>query len=101
MPPPEIKKRATKSSKEANMGATPVLVLGEGTSANHGALLGPVASMLGSLSMAKKILEGVTPPANKEKLDKLSLDQVVKKFFNIFGQVSIWFQSWFLFLYFH
>ena len=41
------------------------------------------------------------PPFNKEKVDKLTLDQVVMKFFHVVSQVSIQFQSQLLFLYFH
>ena len=56
---------------------------GEGTSANPGIVMGHKASMLGSPSMVEKILEGVIPPTDKEKMKKPTLDQVVTKFFHI------------------
>ena len=56
--------------------------------------------MLESPFMVEKIMGGVIPLTDKEKVDKLSLDQVVMKFFHIADQVSTQFQSQFLFLYF-
>ena len=41
-----------------------------------------------SASVAKKILAGVILLVDKEKLEKLFLDQVATKFLNIVGQVS-------------
>ena len=61
---------------------------GEGISANTGAALGPGALMLRNASVTEEILAGVILPADKEKVDKLSLDQVVIKFFHIVDQVS-------------
>ncbi|GFS31549.1 hypothetical protein Acr_00g0018040 [Actinidia rufa] len=64
---PEGKKKATSSSKAP---ATPTAASsrpGEGTSANLGTVLGPTASILGSTSMAEKLLRGVIPPTDKEK----------------------------------
>ena len=89
---PETKKRAVKSKKVESMGATPVPILEEGTSVNPGAILGPRGSMLGSPSVVEKILGGVIPPVDKEKVDKLSLDQVMTKFFHIIAMVSIRFK---------
>ncbi|GFS38856.1 hypothetical protein Acr_00g0059850 [Actinidia rufa] len=40
-----------------------------------------------SASVAKKILSGVILPVDNEKVDKLSLDQVVTKFFHNIGQI--------------
>ena len=94
------KSKATSSRTTIKASPTSV-AFREGTSANPGAVLRLRSSMLGSPSVAKKILGGVIPPADKKKVDKLTLDQVVTKFFHIVGQVSIQFQSWFLFLYFH
>ena len=44
--------------------------------------------MLGSSSVVEKILGGVIPPSDKENVDKLTLDQVVTKFFHVVSQVS-------------
>ena len=77
-PPKEVKRKATWNFKKTTTAA-----LREGTSANPGILLGPKASLLGSPSMAKKILEGVIPLSNKENVDKLTLNQVVTKFFHV------------------
>ena len=48
--------------------------------------------------MAEKFLVGLILPADKEKVDKFSLDQVVIMFFHIVGQVSIQFYPQLLFL---
>ena len=98
--PSQDKKRVT-LTQAANKGETSAAAPGEGTSANPGAILGPRASILGSPSMAKKLLGGVISPSDKEKEDKLSLDQVVTKFFHIVSQVSIFFRAQFAFLYFY
>ena len=73
----------------------------DGTLASLGTVLGPRASMLGSLYVSEKLLEGVIPPSDMEKVDKLNLDQAVTKFFHIVGRVSIRFQAQFAFFYFH
>ena len=98
--PPKDKKRATltQATKKWETSAT---APGEGTSANFGAVLGPRASMLGSPSVVENILGEVIPPFDKENMDKLTLDQVVTKFFHMVSQVSIRFQSQLSFLYFH
>ena len=41
--------------------------------------------MMASAFMAEKIMTGVILSADKEKVDKLSLDQVVTKFLHILG----------------
>ena len=79
----EGKKKAT-SSSNATASSRP----GEGTSANLGTVLGPTASILGSPSVAEKLLRGVIPPADKEKVDKLTLDQTATKLFHVIGQVQ-------------
>ena len=79
MPSPDAKK--AKSNKLASKETVWPKALGEGTLTKTGDVLGPGASM------AEKILVGVILPADKEKVDKLSLDQVVTKFFHIVGQV--------------
>ncbi|GFY85350.1 hypothetical protein Acr_04g0000880 [Actinidia rufa] len=101
LPPPAAKKIKSATSHEppVTKRAKPALALVEGTSANPGAALGPKASMLWSAAVAKKILFGAILPVDKEKADKLSLDQVVTKFFHIVGQVPIHFYPWLLFLY--
>ena len=95
MSPSMTKKKAiwrfrTPPNKVNNTSST-TMVVREGTSVNPGTMLGPKASILRSPSVAEKILGGVIPPADKEKVDKLSLDQVVTKFFHVIGQVFIQF----------
>ena len=69
----------------------------EGTSTKPNNALELKASMLRSPSVVEKILVRMILPANKEKVDKLFLDQVVTKFFHIVGQVSIHFYPRLLF----
>ncbi|GFS34997.1 hypothetical protein Acr_00g0037220 [Actinidia rufa] len=61
----------------------------EGTSVNLVTSLGPKAMMLRSFAVAKKLLEAVIPPFDKEVVEKLDLDQVVSKFFHIIGQTVV------------
>ena len=68
-----------------------VVVVGEGTSANLGVVFGPKASMLKNIAVVKKLMEGVIPPADKEKVEKLDMDSAILKFFHIVGQVVIQF----------
>ncbi|GFZ16041.1 hypothetical protein Acr_25g0004500 [Actinidia rufa] len=49
----------------------------------------PTASMLGSPSVAEKFLRGVISPADKEKVEKLTLDQTATKFFHVIGQALV------------
>ena len=51
-------------------------------------MLGPRVDVLASAFMEKKILVEVILPADKENVDKLSLDQVFTKFLYILGHVS-------------
>ena len=44
---------------------------------------------MASASVAEKILAGVILPADKKKVDKLSLDQVVTKFLHILRHIFI------------
>ncbi|GFS29973.1 hypothetical protein Acr_00g0009460 [Actinidia rufa] len=83
---PEAKKKVAKPSDVACSRATPSPRLGEGSSANLGTALGPSASILGSPSIAEKLLWGMIPPANKEKVEKLTLDQTTTKLFHVIGQ---------------
>ncbi|GFZ15786.1 hypothetical protein Acr_25g0001950 [Actinidia rufa] len=84
---PKGKKKATSSGKAPTPPATASPRPGEGSSANLGTVLGPTASMLGSPSVAEKLLRGVIPPADKEKVEKLTLDQTVTKLFHVIGQL--------------
>ncbi|GFY97726.1 hypothetical protein Acr_12g0002670 [Actinidia rufa] len=68
-------KLVTSSEPTTTKGAKPALALGEGTSSNPGTALGPWASMLGSAAVAEKILSRVILLTDKEKVNKLSLDQ--------------------------
>ena len=74
LPPPTAKKaKSVTSSTPTTKGTRPTMAPGEGTSTNPDNALGPRATMLGSLSVAEKILSGVILPVDKEKVDKLSL----------------------------
>ena len=72
-PTPEPKKK--KSGPVDHPGATTSFRPGEGSSPSLGTVLGPRASILGSPSIAEKILRGVIPPTDQEKVGQLSLDQ--------------------------
>ncbi|GFY95104.1 hypothetical protein Acr_10g0004890 [Actinidia rufa] len=86
---PEDKKKATPSGKAPTPPATASPRPGEGSSANLGTVLGPTASMLGSPSVAEKLLRGVIPPADKEKVEQLTLDQTATKLFHVIGQALV------------
>ncbi|GFZ05187.1 hypothetical protein Acr_17g0007590 [Actinidia rufa] len=58
----------------------------EGTSTNLSTILGPGAFILGIPSVVEKILQGVIPPADKEKVEKFTLDQTATKLFHVIGQ---------------
>ncbi|GFY97531.1 hypothetical protein Acr_12g0000720 [Actinidia rufa] len=80
------KKKVTSSSKAPTTPTVASSRPGEGTSANLGTVLGPTASILGSPSVAERLLQGVIPPADKEKVEKLTLDQTAMKLFHVIGQ---------------
>ncbi|GFZ04454.1 hypothetical protein Acr_17g0000260 [Actinidia rufa] len=84
---PEAKKKT--SSKAPSVPAASSPRPGEGSSANLGTVLGPTASILGSPSVAEKLLRGVIPPADKEKVEKLTLDQTATKLFHVIGQALV------------
>ncbi|GFY89241.1 hypothetical protein Acr_06g0011810 [Actinidia rufa] len=84
---PEAKKKT--SSKAPTVPAAPSPRPGEGSSTNLGTVLGPTASILGSPSVAEKLLRGVIPPADKEKVEKLTLDQTATKLFHVIGQALV------------
>ncbi|GFY98187.1 hypothetical protein Acr_12g0007280 [Actinidia rufa] len=68
--------------------AKPPIASGAGSSAHRtlGEALGPQASVMASAATAEKILAGVILPADKEKVDKLTFDQVVTKFLHALDQ---------------
>ncbi|GFZ08215.1 hypothetical protein Acr_20g0000230 [Actinidia rufa] len=85
----EGKKKATSSSKAS---AAPTVIPsppGEGTLAHLSAVPGPTPFILGSPSVAEELLWGVIPPADKEKVDKLTLDQTATKLFHVIGQALV------------
>ncbi|GFY90757.1 hypothetical protein Acr_07g0009540 [Actinidia rufa] len=86
---PKGKKKATSSSNAPTTPATASSHPGKGTSANHSAVLGPTAFILGSPSVVEKLLRGVIPPTDKEKVEKLTLDQTVMKLFHVIGQARV------------
>ncbi|GFS35812.1 hypothetical protein Acr_00g0042240 [Actinidia rufa] len=86
---PEGKKKATSSTNAPTTPATASSHPGESTSATLDATLGPMTSILGSPSMAEKLLRGVIPSANKEKVEKLTLDQTATKLFHVIGQALV------------
>ncbi|GFY86563.1 hypothetical protein Acr_05g0002020 [Actinidia rufa] len=69
--------------------ARPPVISGAGSSARQvlSEALGPQASVMASAATAEKILAGVVLPADKEKVDRLTFDQVVTKFLHVVGQV--------------
>ena len=87
---PNAKK--AKSDKTASR-ATHPLAPREGTSTRPSHPLGPGASMMASASVAEKILAGVVLFVDRERIEKLGLDQVVTKFLHCIGQVSAYFHS--------
>ncbi|GFY97651.1 hypothetical protein Acr_12g0001920 [Actinidia rufa] len=68
--------------------ARPPVASRVGSSAQRtlGEALGPQASVMASAATAEKILAGVILPADKEKVDRLTFDQVVTKFLHVLGQ---------------
>ncbi|GFS45362.1 hypothetical protein Acr_00g0095770 [Actinidia rufa] len=86
---PDDKKKATSSSKASAVPTVAPARPGEGTSAHLGTILGPPPSILGSPSVAERLLRGVIPPTNKEKVEKLTLDQTATKLFHVIGQALV------------
>ncbi|GFY91512.1 hypothetical protein Acr_07g0017080 [Actinidia rufa] len=84
---PEPKKARTDTGV-SGAPAKPPVASGAGSSAHRtlGEALGPQASVMASAATAEKILAGVILPADKEKVDKLTFDQVVTKFIHAIGQ---------------
>ncbi|GFZ18597.1 hypothetical protein Acr_27g0003360 [Actinidia rufa] len=86
---PKAKKKATSSSKASAAPTSASSRPREGTSANLGTILGPTPSILGSPSVVERLLRGVIPPADKEKVEKLTLDQTATKLFHVIGQALV------------
>ncbi|GFS40465.1 hypothetical protein Acr_00g0068720 [Actinidia rufa] len=84
IPPIEAKK--PKPNRVESMGIMCPAAPGEGTLKKPGKVLEVGVSAMASDAMAKKILVGVILPNKKEKVNKLSLDQVATKFFHNLGQ---------------
>ena len=87
---PEAKK-AKIDTGASGAPARPPIASGEGSSVRRtlGEALGPQASVMASAATAEKILAGVILPADKEKVDRLTFDQVVTKFLHVLGQVFV------------
>ncbi|GFS36141.1 hypothetical protein Acr_00g0044340 [Actinidia rufa] len=81
-------KKAKINTGASEAPARPPIASGEGSSVKRtlGKTLGPQASVMASAATAEKILAGVILPANKEKVDRLTFDQVVTKFLHVLGQ---------------
>ncbi|PSS17535.1 Histone like [Actinidia chinensis var. chinensis] len=86
---PEARKKAVRPGNLTFSKATPSSSPGDGTSTNLGTALGPSTSILYSPSVVKKLLRGVVPPADKEKVEKLTLDQKATKLFHVIGQQAL------------
>ncbi|XP_057495641.1 uncharacterized protein LOC130780636 [Actinidia eriantha] len=86
-PAPEPK-RAKIDIGSSEAPARPPIASGEGSSVKRtvGEALGPQASVMASAATAEKILAGVILPADKEKVERLTFDQVVTKFLHAVGQ---------------
>ncbi|GFZ15755.1 hypothetical protein Acr_25g0001640 [Actinidia rufa] len=82
----EGKKKATSLNKASAAPPAAPSRPGEGTSAHLGTVPGPSISILGSPSVAERLLRGVIPQADKEKVEKLTLDQTATKLFHVIGQ---------------
>ncbi|GFS36166.1 hypothetical protein Acr_00g0044420 [Actinidia rufa] len=85
---PDGKKKATSSSKASAAPTVAPSRPGEGTLAHLGTVPG-LPSILGSPSVAERLLRGVIPPTDKEKVDKLTLDQTATKLFHVIGQALV------------
>ncbi|GFZ19983.1 hypothetical protein Acr_28g0006880 [Actinidia rufa] len=82
-------RKKTSSSKTPTIPAVASPRPGEGSSTNLGTVPGPTTSMLGSPLVAEKLLRGVIPPTDKEKVEKLTLDQTAMKLFHVIGQALV------------
>ncbi|GFZ00877.1 hypothetical protein Acr_14g0005120 [Actinidia rufa] len=84
-------KKARIDTGASGASARPPVTSGAGGSARQvlSEALGPQASVMASAATAEKILAGVVLPADKEKVDRLTFDQVVTKFLHVVGQEVI------------
>ena len=73
---------------------------GEGTLANPEAILRPNASIMENPSVAKKVIQGLILPANKEAVEKLDLDWAITRFFHSVIQVNACFEIKLILLHF-
>ncbi|GFZ00930.1 hypothetical protein Acr_14g0005650 [Actinidia rufa] len=85
-PLPEAKKTIAGSVAQVVPARLPVPREGSSAKPIPGEALGPHALVMASVATAKKILAGVILPANKEKVEKLTFDEVVTKFLHVLGQ---------------
>ncbi|GFY91115.1 hypothetical protein Acr_07g0013110 [Actinidia rufa] len=85
MPPPPPPPKRTKSNRGESNAA--VRTLTPGTSTLPGNNLGPRASMMSNAPVAQKILKRLILPADKEKIDQFTTDELVTKSFHALGQV--------------
>ncbi|GFY81123.1 hypothetical protein Acr_01g0009320 [Actinidia rufa] len=83
---PEVKKTKIGSGVH-EVPTRPPAIAGEGSSVRRTLreAMGPQASVMASAATAEKILAGVILPADKEKVGKLTFDQVVTKFLHVLG----------------
>ncbi|GFZ11318.1 hypothetical protein Acr_22g0007160 [Actinidia rufa] len=81
-------KKARIDAGASGASARPPVISEAGSSARQvlSEALGPQASVMASVVTAEKILAGVVLPADKEKVDRLTFDQVVTKFLHVVGQ---------------
>ncbi|GFS36748.1 hypothetical protein Acr_00g0047860 [Actinidia rufa] len=86
MPPPPSKR--AKFNKGASNATVRTLALG-GPSTSPADNLGLGALMMSSAPMAQKILKEVILPANKEKVDQFTMDELVTKSFHALGQSQL------------
>ncbi|GFY92949.1 hypothetical protein Acr_08g0013450 [Actinidia rufa] len=84
-------KKARIDTGASGASARPPVTSGAGSSARQvlSEALGPQASVMASAATAEKILARVVLSADKEKVDRLTFDQVVTKFLHVVGQVFV------------
>ncbi|GFS43722.1 hypothetical protein Acr_00g0086540 [Actinidia rufa] len=85
-PFPEVKKIKAGSGTHVVLTRPPILREGSTAKSVPSKALGPHVSVMSSAVTTEKILAGVILPANKEKVEKLTFNQVVTKFLHILGQ---------------
>ncbi|GFS36407.1 hypothetical protein Acr_00g0045780 [Actinidia rufa] len=85
---PLLEAKKTKTSSGTHVVPARPPIPGEGSTAKSvpGEALGLHALVMASVATAEKILARVILPADKEKVQKLTFDQVVTKFLHVLGQ---------------